>query len=273
MNLIQTTFKWVFKHRLNEIENFKKNPIEIQQKILLQLVSIAKNTEWGKKYNYDSISNVSEFQKNVPISSYEEIYPFIQRMMEGEKDILWPGMISWFAKSSGTTNARSKFIPVSKESLEDCHFKIGKDELILYIKNNPNSKIFEGKSLFVGGSFNQIKNSPEIFCGDVSAIMMKNLPIWGEYLRTPSLKTALLSNYEEKIEKLAEEASKENVVSIAGVPTWTILLIKKVIEKTGAKSIFEVWPNIEVFFHGAVSFEPYEKVFKEFFPSAFFITS
>jgi len=267
MNLIHTTLKWLFKYRLNEIENFKKNPVEAQEEVLQKIISTAENTEWGKKYKYNSISNISQFQKNVPISSYEEIFPFISRMMEGEANILWPGVISWFAKSSGTTNARSKFIPVSKESLEDCHFKAGKDELILYIKNNPKTKIFDGKSLFVGGSFNQIKNNPDIFCGDVSAVMMKNLPLWGEYLRTPSLKTALLADYEEKIERLAEESSKENVVSIAGVPTWMILLIKKVVEKKDAKNIFEVWPNLEVFFHGAVSFVPYEKVFKELLPS------
>ncbi len=267
MKLISPVFKLLFKYRLNEIESFKKNPIEVQEKIFKELIYKAKNTEWGKKYDYSSISSILEFQKSVPISFYEDFYPFITRMMEGEKNILWPGEITWFAKSSGTTNARSKFIPVSPESLEDCHFKAGKDELILYIKNNPETKIFDGKSLFVGGSFNQIKNNPDIFCGDVSAIMMQNLPLWGEYLRTPSLETALLSDYEEKIEKLAEEASNENVVSIAGVPTWMSLLIKKVIEKRGAKNIFEVWPNLEVFFHGAVSFGPYQKLFEELLPS------
>ena len=267
MNLISPALKWLFKYRLNEIENLKKDPIKAQEKVLLELVSIVKDTEWGKKNNYSSILNISQFQERVPVSSYEDIFPFISRMLEGEKNILWPSEISWFAKSSGTTNARSKFIPVSRESLEECHFKAGKDELILYIKNNPETKIFDGKSLFVGGSFNQIKETPEIYAGDISAVMMQNLPLWGEYLRTPSLKTALMSDYEKKIEKLAEEASKENVVSIAGVPTWMALLIKKVIEKNGAKNIFEVWPNLEVFFHGAVSFLPYEKLFQELLPS------
>lgn len=267
MNLIGTTTKWFFKSRLREIEALKKNPAKAQEKILHEIIDIAKDTEWGKKYNYSSILNIYDFQKNVPISSYEDLFPFISRMMEGERNILWPGLISWFAKSSGTTNARSKFIPVSKESLEDCHFKAGKDELILYIKNNPNTGVFDGKSLFVGGSFNQTKSNPDIFCGDISAIMMKNLPLWGEYLRTPSLKTALMSDYEKKIEQMAEEASKENVVSIAGVPTWINLIIKRVVEKKGVKNIFEVWPNLEVFFHGAVSFAPYEKLFEELLPS------
>ena len=267
MKLISPVFKLLFKYRLNEIECFKKNPIEVQEKIFKDLIYKAKDTEWGKKYNYNSISSISEFQKNVPVSTYEEIFPYISRMQEGENNILWPGEITWFAKSSGTTNARSKFIPVSKESLEDCHFKAGKDELILYIKNNPETKIFDGKSLFVGGSFNQIRSNPDIFCGDVSAILMQNLPLWGEYLRTPSLQTALLADYEEKIEKLAEEASQENVVSIAGVPTWMALLLKKVVEKKGAKNIFEVWPNLEIFFHGAVSFLPYQKLFDELLPS------
>jgi hypothetical protein len=267
MSLIFSTIQLFFKSRLNEIETIIKNPVKSQEEVLKKLINTAKNTEWGKKHNFSSISNVSQFQKNVPISSYEDLFPFIEKMMAGEKDVLWPGLTSWFAKSSGTTNARSKFIPVSKESLEDCHLKAGKDEVILYLKNNSKTKIFDGKSLCVGGSLGQIKSGPEIFCGDISAIMMKNLSFLGEYLRTPSLETALMADYEKKVEKLAEEASKENVVSIVGVPTWISLLIKKVIEKKQAKNIFEVWPNLEVFFHGAVSFAPYQKLFAELLPS------
>ncbi|MEI7810138.1 MAG: GH3 auxin-responsive promoter family protein [bacterium] len=267
MNLVSKTLKLFFKYRLSEIENIKKDPIKAQKEVLLSLIDKALDTEFGRINNFDNISDIPSFQKNVSLSSYEDMYPYISRMMNGEKDILWPGLVSWFAKSSGTTNDRSKFIPVSEDSLEECHFKAGRDELVLYIKNNPETKIFEGKSVFVGGSFSQIKNDPDIFCGDISAIMMKNLPPLGEYLRTPSLKTALLADYEKKIDQLAEEVSKENVVSIAGVPTWSIFLIKKVMEKNEGKNIFEIWPNFEVFFHGAVSFTPYEKLFNELLPS------
>ncbi len=266
MSLIFSTIQLLFKARLNEIESLIKDPIKVQEGVLKKLIATAKNTEWGKNHNFAAITNISEFQNNVPISSYEDFFPFIRRMMTGEKDVLWPGLVTLFAKSSGTTNARSKFIPVSRESLEDCHLKAGKDEIILYIKNNPKTKIFDGKSLCVGGSLEKIKSNPDIFCGDISAIMMKNLSLFGEYLRTPSLETALMSDYEKKVEKLAEESSRENVVSLVGVPTWMTLLIKKVIEKKKAKNIFEVWPNLEVFFHGAVSFQPYRKLFAELLP-------
>lgn len=268
MNFIHTTFKWLIKYRLFEIEKIKKDPQKAQEKILRNLLVEASNTEWGKKYEFNSIKTIEEFQRKVPLNSYEDLFPYIDRMMHGENNILWPGVISWFSKSSGTTNAFSKFIPVSKESLEDCHFKAGKDELGLYIKNYPDTKIFSGKILSIGGSFSQINKNPDIFCGDISAVMMKNLPIWAEYLRTPSLKVALMSEWEEKLEKLASESLNENVTSIVGVPTWTAILIRKVLEQTGAKNIFEVWPNLEVFFHGAVSFEPYRELFKELIPSS-----
>ncbi|MFZ2204985.1 MAG: GH3 auxin-responsive promoter family protein [Minisyncoccia bacterium] len=267
MNFIHTLLKLPIKYRLAEIERIEKDPKKAQEKVLFSLLRRSKNTEWGKKHKYSSIKTVERFQKNVPINLYEDLQPFISRMMTGEKNVLWPGLTTWFSKSSGTTNARSKFIPVSKESIKDCHTKAGTNEVCLYIKNNPNTKIFKGKSLCVGGSFTKIKQNPDIFCGDISAVMMKNMPPLGKYLRTPSLKTALLEDYEEKIEKLANEAINQNVTSIAGVPTWTAILVKKVLEKTKAKNIFEVWPNLEVFFHGAVSFLPYKKSFQELFPS------
>ncbi len=268
MKIAYAITRFFFKYRLKKIEKMGKNPMETQGKVLRGLIRKAKNTEWGKLYKYESISSIAEFQKNVPVSSYEDIFPFISRMMEGEKNILWPGLIPYFSKSSGTTETRSKFIPVSKNSLKDCNFRAGKDEIVFYIKNNPEAKIFKGKNLVVAGSLNKIKDSPKIFCGDVSAIITKNLPFWAEYFRTPSLETALLVDYEEKIERLAEESSKENVVSLAGVPTWVSLLIKKVLEKKKVKNIFEVWPNLEVFFHGAVSFSPYQKLFEELLPSS-----
>jgi len=267
MKLIFIIAKIFFKLRLKKIENLKKNPINAQEKLFKKLIKKAKNTEWGKKYKYNKIKSISDFQNNVPISSYEDIFPFISRMMDGEKNILWHGKIKWFAKSSGTTNARSKYIPVSKESLKECHLQAGIDSVLIYTQNNPKTKIFNGRGLVVGGSIKKTKSSPDIFCGDISAIMMKNLSPLAEYLRVPSLKTALLDNYEEKIEKLAEEASKKNVISLAGVPTWMSLIIKRILEKKNTKNIFDVWPDLEVFFHGAVSFAPYQKLFEELLPS------
>lgn len=250
---------------MNEIERLKKDPVFPQESTLLEIVYLARDTEFGKKYDFKSIKNVADFQKKVPINNYEDLSIYIERMMKGCENILWPGLVSNFSKSSGTT-ARSKFLPVSSELLQSC-FKAGKDELGLYLKNNPDTGILEGKSVFVGGSLKKIKEKPEIFCGDISAIMMNGLPSIGEYFRTPSLETATLSDYEIKLEKLAEETMKENVTSIAGVPTWTIALIKKVVAKAGVKNILEVWPNLEIFFHGAVSFEPYRELFKELIPS------
>ena len=265
LNLTSRVFKWFLTFRMNEIDRLKKDPVFAQENTLLGIVHLARDTEFGKKYNFKLIKNIADFQKNVPLCHYEDIVPFIEKMMVGDGDILWPGLVTNFSKSSGTT-ARSKFLPVSTELLESC-FKAGQDELGLYLKNNPDTGILEGKSVFVGGSLKKIKEDPEIFCGDISAIMMHGLPSIGEYFRTPSLEVATMENYEEKLEKLAEETMKENITSLAGVPTWTIALIKKVVAKAGAQNILEVWPNLEVFFHGAVSFEPYRKLFRELIPT------
>ena len=266
MSIIRTAITWLFKPRLAEVEVLKSDPVSAQERTLFDIISRARGTEWGRKYGFDSIKTIAEYQSRVPLSSYEDLEPYISRMMKGEEDILWPGKISWFSKSSGTTNARSKHIPVSKQALKDCHFKAGKDQLALYIRSYPDTQVLSGKSLFVGGSLSRVNEGLDIYCGDVSAVLMKNLPVWGEYLRTPRLETALLSDYEEKIERLARETSRENVTSIAGVPTWTSILIKKVVELNNAKDIFDVWPNLEVFFHGAVAFAPYRELFRELLP-------
>lgn len=264
LNFVSKIFGLFMTFRMEEITRIKQNPIPAQEALLLNIIQKASQTEFGKKYNFESIKNITDFQKKVPIHSYEDLFPFIQRMMRGESDILWPGIINNFSKSSGTT-ARSKFIPVSNDALENA-FKSGRDEVGLYLKNNPNSHLLDGKSIMIGGSGEIINEDPSIFCGDISAVYMHNLPVLGAYLRIPSLETATLSDYEVKLEKMAEETMTEDVRSLAGVPTWTILLIKKVVEKCNAKNILEVWPNLEVFFHGAVAFEPYRKVFKELIP-------
>lgn len=265
LNLTTKIFSIFSKLRLGEIEKIQSDPYKIQEENLFKILNQAKDTEFGKKYNFNSIKNIQDFQSQIPISSYEEFSPYIERMMNGEADILWPGLVNKFSKSSGTT-ARSKFLPVSNEMLEDS-FKAGTDQLILYLKNNPDSKVLGGKSVFVGGSLKKIKDEPRIFCGDISAILMHNLPAFARYFRTPDIEIATLDDYEIKLEKLAEETSEEDVRSLAGTPTWTIALINKIVEKKKAKNILEVWPNLEVFFHGAVAFAPYRELFRELIPS------
>src|SRR5690606_29111490 len=248
---------------------FKKYPIETQQSVLDELIQTARFTDWGTRYNYGQIKTVQEFAEQVPVSTYEDLFPYIERVLKGEPNVLWPTATEWFSKSSGTTNARSKYIPVSEESLEECHYKGGKDMLSLYISNYPDTKLFTGKSLTIGGTLEKNPLNPEgtAKAGDVSAVIMQNLPLWVQFARTPSLETALMSDWEAKIEKMAVETMNENVTSIAGVPTWTIVLLRRVIELKKAKNILEVWPNLEVFFHGAVAFGPYRSLFRELIPS------
>lgn len=245
-----------------------KYPNEVQDELLMRLLHTARPTEIGQKYDFDDIINYDDFRNQIPIHTYEDFYPYIERLMRGEQNILWPTPIKWFSKSSGTTNARSKFIPVSMEALEECHFKGGKDMLSLYVNNYPETKIFDGKGLALGGSLHENALDPthSSGVGDVSAVIMQNLPMWAQLIRTPSLEVALMSNWEEKIVKLAEETITENVTSISGVPTWTVLLLQHILE-TQQKPITEVWPNLEVFFHGAVAFQPYRKLFKSLIPN------
>jgi hypothetical protein len=251
------------------IEEHFKNPLKLQHTSLDELIFSGRNTEWGKKYGYSDIGNYEQFKARVPISTYEEIFPYIDRMMHGEQNVLWSSPISWFSKSSGTTNARSKFIPVSKESLENCHMMGGKDMITLLINNKPETRIFEGKGLSIGGSLSNNPLNSSLLLGDVSAVVMKNLPIWAQIIRTPSLDVALMDDWDQKIEKMAIETSKENVTSILGVPTWTLVLIEKILEISGKKSILEVWPNFEFLVHGAVAFGPYREMFRNLvFPSS-----
>ncbi len=268
MELFNTILTWLMKKRINQIQLFMENPHDVQQEQFVNLISTACDTEWGQKYDYDSIASVKDFQERVPISTYEEMYPYIERLMRGEQNLLWPSDINWFAKSSGTTNSRSKFIPVSQEALDVCHFKGGKDLMTIYINNRPESRLFTGKGLAIGGSYQNNEINPESFYGDVSAVVMKNLPVWAQFIRTPGLDIALMNEWEEKIERMAQATMQENVTSILGVPTWTIVLIRRILELTGKKNILEVWPNLEVFAHGAVAFDPYRELFtKELFPS------
>ncbi|MCC9165319.1 GH3 auxin-responsive promoter family protein [Pontibacter harenae] len=255
------------KKRIHDIDLFRKYPHEVQEELFRNLVSTAKHTEWGKKYGYSDIKSVKEFQERVPISTYEDLFPYIDRVMKGEQNLLWPSTIEWFAKSSGTTNARSKFIPVSPESLEDCHYKGGKDMLSIYVNLYPDTKLFTGKGLSIGGSHHPSEHNSKISCGDVSAVIMQNLPVWAEAMRTPPLKVALMDKWEEKIEKMVEVTVLENVTSLSGVPTWTYVLLKRILEVTGKQNILEVWPNLELFTHGAVAFGPYRQLFRDIIPT------
>jgi hypothetical protein len=267
MTIINSVFTWFMKKRIHQIELFMKYPNEVQEEWFEQLVAGAENTEWGKTYGYKSIENLAQFKERVPIQSYDTLKPYIERMLKGEQNVLWPSEIRWFAKSSGTTSDRSKFIPVSEESLEECHFKGGKDMLTLYFNNRPNARIFTGKSLTLGGSHQVGQLNADTFFGDLSAVIMKNLPLWAEFYRTPHLNIALLDNFEEKIEKMAYATKDVNVTSISGVPTWNILLFKRILEITGKKNLLEVWPNLELYFHGAVNFTPYREQFKKLIPN------
>ena len=270
MEVINSFMTWILKNRISQIDRFKANPLEVQQEILFKLVHTAKGTKFGKKFGFTHISTYADFSRQVPVHDYPQLMPYIEETMKGTQNVLWPSEIVWFSKSSGTTSARSKFIPVSQESLEDCHFKGGKDMLSLYINNYPDTKLFTGKSLTIGGS-NQVNNldgNQNSFYGDISAVIMQNLPMWAQFARTPSLETALMGEWEEKINKMAHETIKENVTSLTGVPTWTLVLLQRVLEITGKKDITEVWPHLEVFFHGAVAFGPYRSLFETLIPTS-----
>lgn len=263
MPLINSLLTWYLKKRIPDIEHFISHPEEVQHQLLLSLINEAKQTEWGKKYRYSEIKTLEEYKQRVPIGNYETHKPYIERMMNGEQHLLWPSEVKWFAKSSGTTNARSKFIPVTYESLDQCHFQGGKDALLFYCNNNPLTSIFDGKGLIMGGSHqvNRFDGS-ETFYGDLSAVMMQNLPFWAHFFRTPDLSIAIMDNWDEKIEKMARATMHEDVTSISGVPTWTLVLIDKLLELTGKKQINEIWPNLELYIHGGVSFTPYRDRFK-----------
>lgn len=254
--LFNSIASWLLKKRYHQIELFLKYPEEVQDEVLHQLLSIAEETEVGKQYGFKSITNYETFAERVPIVSYEEIEPLIERSRRGEQNIFWPTAIKWFAKSSGTTNAKSKFIPVSTEALEDCHYKSSKDLLCLYLNNNENSQLFTGKSLRLGGS-KELYQDNGTFFGDLSAILIDNMPFWAELSSTPSNKVSLMSEWETKLRAIIQESIQENVTSLAGVPSWMLVLLNNVIEETGKEHLFQVWENLEVYFHGGVSFNPY----------------
>lgn len=265
ITLINTVASWLLKKRLHQIELFIKYPAEVQQELLLGLVDYAKDTYIGCSYDFKSIKNYKDFSERVPIVNYEGMEPLISRARKGEPDLFWPTPIKLFAKSSGTTNAKSKFIPVSQESLEDCHYKSSKDLLSIYLNNNENSQLFIGKSLRLGGSKELYESHGSIY-GDLSAILIDNMPFWAEYSSTPSNEISLMGDWEVKMQAIVNETIQENVTSLAGVPSWMLVLLNNVIETTGKGNLFDVWPNLEVYFHGGVSFDPYLEQYNKILP-------
>ncbi len=263
--LFNSIASWLIKKRYHQIELFLKYPEEVQEEVLHQLLEFAEDTEIGKRHEFASINNYETFRERVPIVSYEEIEPVIERTRKGEQNLFWPTAINWFAKSSGTTNAKSKFIPVSTEALEDCHYKSGKDLLCLYLNNNEASKLFTGKSLRLGGSKELYEDSGSFF-GDLSAILIDNMPLWAQYSSTPSSKVSLMSEWESKLKVIIKESTQEDVTSLVGVPSWMLVLLNDVIEETGKDHLFQVWENLEVYFHGGVSFDPYMEQYKKLLP-------
>lgn len=266
MAIINSFFSWIMKKRIHQIELFTKYPIDVQEELLRKLLSTARNTEIGKFFDYGSMKNVEDFRSRVPVQNYETHKPYIKRLMLGEQNLLWPSDVKWFAKSSGTTSDKSKFIPVTAESMEECHFKGGKDLLSIYFNNHPESELFSGRFLTLGGSHQINSFSNESFYGDLSAIIMQNLPFWMELFRTPDLSVALMDEWEDKIRKIADITIREDVTSISGVPSWMLVLMKYILEFTGKENLLQIWPNLELFVHGAVSFKPYEKQFKNLIP-------
>ena len=259
MKLLSPIISRLARMRLWGVQNWISFPALAQRNVLQHLITQAQYTEFGRKYSFSKLFTVKDFKKRVPIHEYDDIKPYISRMMKGEENILWNTPINWFAKSSGTTSDKSKFIPISDESLKDIHFKASKDVLTNYYKNFPDSDLLTGKSLVVGGSHQVSTLYEDIQYGDLSAVLMQNTPFWGHWIRTPELSIALLDEWESKIEKLAQSTIHENVTSLAGVPTWTIILIKRILEISGKKTLKEVWPNLELYIHGGVSFTPYRE--------------
>lgn len=266
MSIIPSIIKWFNTKRINQIELFKKYPAETQQETLYKLLASASSTEWGIKYDYKSVSSVMDYQSRFAVQTYEDLIPYVDRLQKGESDLLWPGKIKWFAKSSGTTSTKSKLIPMSRESLEDCHYRAAKDTLVFYTKNNPQTRIFTGKALTLGGSHRLSQFSNDSLYGDLSAILIENAPSWVEIIRTPKQKIALIEDFEKKLDLITKTTVGENVTSLSGVPSWYLTLIKYILAYTGKSNLHDVWPNLEVFFHGGISFTPYRELYRKLIP-------
>ena len=260
---VNSFMSWYLKKRIPTIAYNNVNGAEVQQRVFKELLQEARNTTFGKDHKLKNVGSIKEFQEKVPLRDYEELKPYIERVMQGENRVLWPGEINSFAKSSGTTSEKSKFIPVSYDALEDCQFMGSRDVIACYYHQNPEAKVFQGKGLIIGGSHEINPLAENSYYGDLSAVMMNNMPFIANYLATPSIDIALLPEWETKMQKMIESTYTENVTNISGVPSWTLLLLEGILDKTGASHVLEVWPNLELYIHGGVSFEPYRDQFAE----------
>jgi hypothetical protein len=263
MKLLSPAISRLARLRYWRIEQWMQNPVEVQREVLQDLITHGQYTEFGRQYGFEDIFNVRTFKQTVPIHEYDDLKPYIERIMNGEQNVLWNTPVNWFAKSSGTTSDKSKFIPITEESLEDGHYQSARDVLTLYYNANPESDLLTGKGLVIGGSHQISKVNEEAHYGDLSAVLLQNAPFYGQWMKTPELSIALMDEWETKIEKLAESTILENVTSISGVPTWTLVLIKRILEMTGKTCLKEVWPNLELYIHGGVSFTPYRSQFEK----------
>jgi hypothetical protein len=267
MPLVNSIINWLNTKRIYHIDIFKMYPYEVQQETFFKLITQAKNTKWGTQHSFGKIDSIKDFQESLRIQTYEDLEPYVERLRKGEKDLLWPGEVKYFAKSSGTTSSKSKFIPVTKEALEDCHFRGAKDVMAIYTSMNPESKIFAGKGLTLGGSHRINNFSNDSLYGDLSAILLENLPLWADLMRTPKAKIALLEDFEEKMEKITQATINQSIRYLVGVPSWFLVLIKYILKQTGKSNLLEIWPDLELFCHGGISFKPYREQYHELIPS------
>jgi len=265
IGFINSFASWWFNKRLSDLRLFLKNPVNTQEEQLLLLVNRGKNTQFGKEYGFDSINSITGYSEQVPLQNYQTHLPYIEQMLAGKADILWPGKVKWFAKSSGTTAGRSKFIPVTREALEWMHYQGGKDTLAFYLEQHPESKILNGKVLKLGGS-KQLTKQGDIQTGDLSAILIDNMPFWANLLTLPDKKTALIPDWEKKLDRILQETLPANLTGLAGVPSWMLLVLQEALKRTGKSNILEIWPGLEVFFHGGVSFLPYKETYQKLIP-------
>ena len=262
MALLSSIARWFLQKRIHEIELYKKYPLEVQNEWLLKLVQTAEDTDWGRKYDYATIETATDFRERVPISTYHDLEPWFNRMRQGETNVLWPGRIRWFAKSSGTTNTKSKYIPVTEEALQDCHYKGGKDLLAVYYDRFPDTEFLSGKTIGVAGSLEKDPNT-DIKAGDLSAIIMSNLPMWAHISKAPKLSIVIMDEWQEKLEQIVKHTLDEDIRAISGVPSWMLVILRRALEVSGKKRVKELWPNFELVVHGGVNFAPYAKQFEE----------
>ncbi len=259
--LVNKVMELLMSKRIRQIENFIKNPIETQENILFNNLSIARNTEYGELYGFKEIDSVREFQSHIPLVKYEDFEPYIEKARKGQADVFWKGKIKWFAKSSGTTNAKSKFIPMSEQSLEECHYTAGKMMFAIYLNNHPDTEIFKNKNLRLGGSSEMYQKYDTLF-GDLSAILIDNLPFYAELRNTPNKQISLMSEWESKMKAISQAVIQEDIGCLTGVPSWMLVLLNHILAETGKEKLDEVWPMLEVFFHGGISFKPYEENYR-----------